>query len=222
MAIRTLLLDAGGTIVAPNFARIADEFAREGVHVAPADLERAEVLVRFELDRPEVIGVSRDQDRWVRYLDRMARLAGVERVPPEVFGRLEAYQDAHNLWESIPAGVPAALDALKSRFRLGVVSNANGTVRVLLARIGLAGWFETVVDSHEEGIEKPDPRLFAVALARMGVIAAETAYVGDIYHVDVTGSRAAGLTPVLLDPQGLHADKPCTRVAALAEIARLW
>ena len=65
------------------------------------------------------------------------------------------------------------------------------------------------------------PRLFHVALERMGARADETAYVGDLYHVDVAGARAAGLHPVLLDPHGLHADKPCTRVTALAELARV-
>ena len=65
--------------------------------------------------------------------------------------------------------MPAALEPLRGRFRLGVVSNANGTVRAKLARVNLARFFETIVDSHEEGIEKPDPRLFQIALARMGV-----------------------------------------------------
>jgi HAD superfamily hydrolase (TIGR01509 family) len=136
-----------------------------------------------------------------------------------VFTRLRAFHDLHNLWDLVPADVPAALTQLGARYRLGVVSNSNGTVRAKLARIGLAHHFETIVDSAEEGIEKPDPRIFAIALDRMGVAAAETAYVGDLYHVDVVGAEAAGLTPFLLDPLDLHAARAVSRIRALAELA---
>jgi FMN phosphatase YigB (HAD superfamily) len=55
----------------------------------------------------------------------------------------------------------------------------------------------------------------------MGVAAHETAYVGDFFHIDVTGARSAGLHAVLIDPQGLHADRDCARVAELAELLEL-
>ncbi len=219
MPLRAVLLDAGGTIVFPSFRRIADEFAREGVSIDPERLERAELRVRFEFDRPEVIGTSNDRDRWARFLQRMAEEAGLTAFPRAAFLRLKEYQDRHNLWEVVPADVPPALDALARRYRLGVVSNANGTVRALFDRLGLASRFEVVIDSHEEGMEKPDPRLFRVALDRMKIDPAETAYVGDLYHVDVVGARAAGLHAILLDPHGLHGDKDCRRVRHLAELA---
>jgi putative hydrolase of the HAD superfamily len=139
-------------------------------------------------------------------------------MPDRVFERLDAYHRVHNLWEDVPPDVPAALERLRGRVRMGVVSNANGTVRAKLARVGLAGYFELVVDSHEEGIEKPDPRIFALTLARMGVPAAEAAYVGDLYHVDVVGAAAAGLDAYLLDPFDLYRGSPVPRVRSLAEL----
>ena len=53
----------------------------------------------------------------------------------------------------------------------------------------------------------------------MGVAAAETAYVGDLFHVDVVGAAAAGLTPYLLDPFDLHAARTVARIRALDELA---
>ena len=47
--------------------------------------------------------------------------------------------------------------------------------------------------SSETGIRKPDPRIFAIALERMGVTAAETGYVGDTISRDVLGARNAHL-----------------------------
>jgi putative hydrolase of the HAD superfamily len=216
--LTTILFDAGGTLVFPNFARIAAELAAEGLPADEAALARADGHVRFELDRAEVIATTTDGGRFRRYFDALVRALGLPRMPDAVFARLDTYHRVHNLWEDVPADVPVALERLRARFRLGVVSNANGTVREKLARVNLAGYFETIVDSHEEGVEKPDPRLFHVALARMGVRPAEAAYVGDLYHVDVAGAVAAGLTPILLDPLDLYGDLPVTRVRSLGEL----
>lgn len=220
MPLTTILFDAGGTLVFPSFGRIARELAEHGVRVDPAALARADARVRFEIDRPDVIAATTDGSRFRRYLDALAGAAGLEHLPDPVFERLDAYHRIHNLWEDVPPEVPAALDRMRGRFRMGVVSNANGTVRAKLARVGLADYFELVVDSHEEGIEKPDPRIFALALERMGVGAAETAYVGDLYHVDVVGAAAAGLSAFLLDPSDLYRGAPVPRIRSLAELLR--
>ena len=216
--ITTILFDAGGTLVFPSFDRIARELAAHGVVADPAALARADARVRFEIDRPDVIAATTDGGRLRRYFDALAGAAGLARMPEPVFERLDAYHRIHNLWEDVPPDVPAALERLRGRVRMGVISNANGTVRAKLARVGLAGYFELVVDSHEEGIEKPDPRIFALALARMGVPAAEAAYVGDLYHVDVVGAAAAGLDAYLLDPFDLHRGSPAPRIRSLAEL----
>jgi putative hydrolase of the HAD superfamily len=218
--ITTILFDAGGTLVFPSFGRIARELAEHGVAADPAALARADARVRFEIDRPDVIAATTDGSRFRRYLDALAGAAGLARLPDPVFERLDAYHRIHNLWEDVPPEVRAALDRLRGRFRMGVVSNANGTVRAKLARVGLAGYFELVVDSHEEGIEKPDPRIFGLALGRLGVGAAEAAYVGDLYHVDVVGAVAAGLSAFLLDPLDLYRSAPVSRIRSLAELLR--
>lgn len=222
MPITTILFDAGGTLVFPNFTRIATELAREHVVADPLVLARAEAQVRFDLDRPEIVAATDDVERWRRYLRMLAVAAGLEPMPEVVLERLKAYHDTHNLWEDVPDDVVPALEALRSRVRMGVVSNANGTVRAKFERLGLARFFEVIVDSHEEGIEKPDARIFATALERMGGSATETAYVGDLYHVDVVGARAAGLRPFLIDPRGFHAHQDVERIETLMELtARL-
>ncbi len=217
--ISTLLLDVGGTLVMPNFERMAGEYAADGVAVSARALERAEAEVRLAIERPDF--VRSHADPWLAFMHDIARFAGVSAPPRAAFERLRVYHDTTNLWEHVIEGTEAALRTLAARYRLGVVSNANGTVRKKLERVGLGHFFETVVDSAEEGIEKPDPRLFRVALERLGVRAEETAYVGDIFKVDVVGARAAGILPILIDPRGVHLDKACHRVATLAEVTAL-
>ena len=55
-----------------------------------------------------------------------------------------------------------------------------------------------MVDSGKVGVEKPNPRIFHMALERAGVASSEAVHVGDVYEVDVLGARAAQIEPILL------------------------
>jgi HAD superfamily hydrolase (TIGR01509 family) len=135
---------------------------------------------------------------------------------------LQGYHMAHNLWEHVPADVIPALQRLRASGRkLVVVSNANGRMRAALDRVGIGPHVDLVIDSFEEGVEKPDPRIFERALARAGARAESTLHVGDLFHTDVVGARAAGLRAVLLDIGDLYGDHDCERVRSLAELADL-
>jgi putative hydrolase of the HAD superfamily len=85
-------------------------------------------------------------------------------------------------------------------------------------RLGLAGKFDYVLDSADEGVEKPDPRFFEIALQRSGARKDTTIHVGDLYYVDVIGARNAGLRGVLLDEANLRPDADCPRVRSLEEL----
>lgn len=220
--LETLFLDAGGVLVHPNWPRMADHVRARGGRVDVAALHRAEFVAQRELDVAERIATTNDDDRWSMFVHRVFDLAGVELEPAarhEVVAELKRLHDAENLWELVPDEVPVVLDRFLARgVRLVVVSNANGTVRRKLERVGLGSRFALVVDSHEEGLEKPDPRLFARALERAGADPARTVHVGDFYRIDVVGAQAAGLRAVLLDRAGLHTDRPCERVSSLSEL----
>jgi putative hydrolase of the HAD superfamily len=219
MPITTLLLDAGGTLVMPNFRLVRDEFEKDGLSVDLDTLRRAELALRRAYDRHDY--VPKPGDGWLNYCNAFARAAGLARMPLAAFERLREYQNTHCVWEDVMEGVVPALERLRKRFRLGIVSNASGSVPTAFERIGLAPFFEVIVDSGIEGVEKPDPRIFQIALERMGERPERAAYVGDIYHVDVLGARAAGLRAVLLDLHGFHAEKACERVQSLDELLTL-
>ena len=89
---------------------------------------------------------------------------------------------------------------------------------MLFERLALAGCVDCLLDSHDEGVEKPDPRFCEIALERSGARRESTIHVGDLYHVDVEGARAAGLRGVLLDEAGLYPDVDCPRVQSLEEL----
>jgi putative hydrolase of the HAD superfamily len=124
------------------------------------------------------------------------------------------------LWETVGSDVFASLRRFRAAgLRLVVVSNANGRLGHVLDRLGLRPHVDVVLDSHEVGFEKPDPRLFELALVRSGAQRETTLHIGDFYHVDVVGARSAGLQAVLLDAHDLQSERDCARVPSLAALA---
>jgi len=218
--IDTVFLDAGGVLCHPSWTRVADALGRHGATVTAEALSQAEPLATHELDQASVIGATDDQARGWLYFNLVLRHAGVVQNPhtDAALAELRDYHQRENLWEHVgPDVVPALADLRDRGLRLVVVSNANGRLRHLFDRLNLTPWFDHLLDSHEWGVEKPDPRLFHLALGRARATAARTVHVGDLYHVDVIGARRAGLRDaVLLDRAGLYEGVDCARVGSCA------
>lgn len=220
--LETLFIDAGGVLVFPSWPRVSEALGRHGVALAPAALAAADHHARHELDAPAGVAATNDAQRGWLYFNLVLKHAGqpLSDATDRALAELHAYHAEHNLWELVADGVPEALRRLRARgLRLVVVSNANGKLRLLMDRLGLAPLVDVMLDSHEEGVEKPDPRLFALALERSGARAATTMHVGDLYHVDVVGARRAGLRAALIDGGALYAGADCPRYASLLDLA---
>jgi putative hydrolase of the HAD superfamily len=221
--VDAVLFDAGGTLIRLDYAYMRACAQRRNHEVSDAALARAEAVVRREIDRRAAQSGGprdRDADRVAMYFGAVLESAGVARDAAEEAAIELAEEHARsNLWRVAMPGAAEVVAALRARgFRVGVVSNADGRAAALLAAAGLAPHLETIVDSHLEGIEKPDPEIFRRALARIDVPAARAVYVGDIFAIDVLGARAAGLSAILIDETGGYAGVACPRIAALAEL----
>ena len=220
--INTVFLDAGGVLCHPCWDRVADALVRHGATVTAAALARAEQRATRELDTATVTAHTDDRARGWLYFNLVLQHAGVEQNAgtDAALTELREYHRVDNLWEHVEPDVVPALEALKARgLQLVVVSNANGRLRHLFDRIDLTRWFDYLLDSHEWGVEKPDPRLFQLALEQSRAEAPRTVHVGDLYHVDVMGARRAGLRDaVLFDMADLYDDVDCPRVRSLAAL----
>jgi HAD superfamily hydrolase (TIGR01509 family) len=219
--LETIFLDAGGVLLFPNWTRVSEALARHGVEVPPATLATAEPYARRQLDDRQVIGGTTDASRGWLFFDLILEKAGIASsgATAAALSELHAYHCAHNLWEFVPKPVRPALGALRALgLRLTVVSNANGTLCAHLARIGLDGLVDCVLDSYDEQVEKPDPRLFEIALDRSRAARETTIHVGDLYNVDVVGARRAGMRGVLVDEADLRPDADCPRIRSLDEL----
>jgi HAD superfamily hydrolase (TIGR01549 family) len=222
--LETIFLDAGGVLVWPNWDRIAATLGAHGVAVDPQRLAAADPRVRVMIDNEELIASSTDQRRGWTYLEQVLAEAGA--APSDgmaaALDELQVYHHDHNLWDLVPGFVvPTLSDLRQAGYRLVIVSNSNGTLARLLARVGIAPLVDVILDSQIERIEKPDVRFFELALERSGASRQSTVHVGDIYHVDVVGARRAGLSAVLVDEADMRSWADCPRIRDLQGLPAL-
>jgi HAD superfamily hydrolase (TIGR01509 family) len=124
-------------------------------------------------------------------------------VPAALVARM---LDAHRRELSKAAEFPAhhgpLLATLARRYRLAVVSNFDYTPTAvgLLEQAGVVDLFTTVVVSDAIGWRKPALPIFAEALRRVGVAAADALFVGDRADIDVIGAQRAGMHAVWINP----------------------
>jgi putative hydrolase of the HAD superfamily len=95
-------------------------------------------------------------------------------------------------------GTYEMLESLKDRYRIALVSNFTHppAVEQILARVGIAHFFEGILISGEFGFRKPHPAVFAELKRRLGIEAAAIVFVGDELQADVIGAQEAGMRTV--------------------------
>jgi HAD superfamily hydrolase (TIGR01549 family) len=223
-SISTVIFDVGNTLHHLDHAFIADVICSTGHSVGALDVAMAEYQAKAAVDRLfRARSAGPDEARHVPYFETMLTALGVSSDSyEEIVDSLRAENDRRSLWRVMHPRTPHVLDELRRRgFTLAVISNADGRVPAALAASGIAGHFTVVIDSHLVGVEKPDPRIFMLALEACDAAAQDAVYVGDIYEIDVRGARSAGLAAVLLDPLGLYGEVDCPRVTALDHLLDL-
>ena len=126
-------------------------------------------------------------------------------------------------WLPFPDSLPALLLLHALGCRCGLITNWDYTARDVVAKLGLERLLSPIVVSAEAGCEKPERRVFELALDAAGVGAHEAVYVGDNYWADVLGAQDAGLSAVLVDrhPQWSGRRWPCETIADLWGVVRV-
>jgi putative hydrolase of the HAD superfamily len=230
--LEAVVFDAGGTLGRLDFEWMAEAVRALGHALDAEALRMAEIEGRRRYDAsigvahavprpgepPPPLGVTGDTHAYFR---GMLVAAGVpEAAIPAVLERwLERQRSGPGLWTRRMEGAGEALAGVRALgLRRAVVSNSDGRAEQHIRDWGFSGDVEFVIDSHVVGIEKPDPRIFAIALERLALPAARALYVGDIRGVDEVGSRAAGLHFVLIDPTGEYAAPGAPHIRRIADL----
>jgi putative hydrolase of the HAD superfamily len=206
-SITTVLFDAGGTLVHADLRFIHKLLRQVGITATPQVIRRAECASKQAIDRRmEAAVADTDATRRRPYFAAMLEHLGIEQdQAAHLLHRIDAEHQHENLWRLMRPSTPQILQELRNRgLVLGVISNSDGRIGSVLERCGIADFFQVVVDSHDVGVEKPDPRIFQLALAKTKARPEQTIYVGDIYSIDVVGAERAGMHSVLIDSIGSY------------------
>lgn len=211
---QVIFFDVGNTLLFPNRTAILAPLGER----RRSSLEQWQALERKtkqEFDRRMVAGKV-DHGFWWSFHTYLLQEMG--KLDEGVRNRLvENTQNSAN-WDQIPPGTREALERIRRRYRIAVISNADGKIDEVLARCGIIDCFESITDSGIVGYEKPRAEIFVAALEAMQARADESLYVGDLYSVDYVGARNAGMDAVLLDVAGAYCEPDLPRVESLREL----
>jgi putative hydrolase of the HAD superfamily len=122
----------------------------------------------------------------------------------------------------------ATLRALRKRgLRIGMISNASSELSGLWAESELAALFDAALFSADEGMMKPDPRLYRRMADLLGIEPGDCLFVGDGAYRELQGAETVGMTAVLIRVPHDRWEHEGTigwqgpRVAALSEVLGL-
>jgi putative hydrolase of the HAD superfamily len=227
VAYRAVFFDAGETLVYPHpsfpelLVQILDE---EGRHIDPATIrEKLHVVADiFTTAASEGELWSTSPERSRRFWDRVYRRLLEELCVPFGDGLADRIYGTFTdlgTYRLFP-DVLSTLERLRTAgLLLGVVSNFEEWLERLLESLGVTLFFNVRVISGVEGMEKPDPRIFRLALERTQVSAEDSVYVGDSPSFDVDPARGVGMFAILLDRRGRYPEHAGARITSLEELA---
>lgn len=226
MALRGVFFDVGDTLLAPHpsflelFALVLGEYG----HTVTTDAVE-ESLQAVGRSVSEVIGKSTDQRWstsreksrafWSRLYGAMLEHLGVPDPEGALFEALYGRFTSYESYRLFPDVLPALEACRGAGLTLAVVSNFEEWLEGMLVEFRVAPFFTCLVISGKEGVEKPDPAIFRLALERTGLDPAEVAFIGDHPELDVAAANELGMTGVLVDRWDRYGDFAGPRVRDL-------
>jgi HAD superfamily hydrolase (TIGR01549 family) len=210
---RVIFFDVGNTLLFPNRTKMLASIPSDR-HPSLEQWQDLERRTKHEFDRG-MQGRTVDHGFWWMFHTSLLEQIGADMSIRDTL--VENTQNSAN-WDQIVPRTRDALERIAKKFRIAVISNADGGIERVLSRCGIADCFESITDSGIVGVEKPRAEIFEAALSQMKARADESLYVGDVYSVDYVGASNAGMQAVLLDVAGAYRGRHLPRVDSLEQL----
>jgi HAD superfamily hydrolase (TIGR01509 family) len=215
-ALKAIFFDVGNTLLFPDWNLMLAALHQRKIQPTMQQLQSFERKTKNEFDAILESGSAVDHGFWYLFYAHLLESLAIE--DPSLLDQLVTATRISANWSVIRPGTRETLLRLAEKYRLGVISNADGKIAGVLEGCGIADCFEEIIDSGIVGFEKPHPAIFAAALRAMGTAPSESLYVGDIYSVDYLGAKAAGMEAILIDVCGAYRGKEWPRVESPEEL----
>jgi putative hydrolase of the HAD superfamily len=222
-----VFFDAGETLVhpLPSFPELFSSCCREfGLEVDLPTLAKIGRTLMAEVEEKQRLGFTFTDDHeasrafWLGFYRSLVGAMGYEadhdELPEELYrvfslpSNYGAYPDAGETLEALRA----------AGMRMGLISNFEGWLQDLLDMLGITHYFEVLVISGKVGFEKPNPRIYELALERAGVQPGSAIHVGDSPVSDFDGAAQVGMRSILLDRWDRFPDFEGARISRLSQV----
>ena len=223
--ISTLSFDADGTLWDHDGAMYkAMRFTLDELYRHLPDLSGAMTVDQMIATRLEIGYEFQGSDFGLDDLRAIAIRRSLEKIGVNDLGLASyltaTYQKRRLETMALFSDTNSTLNALAHKFSLGIITNGTTDPEWM----GLQGLFKFVVMAEEHGVQKPDIRIFEIALDQARCDPREIIHIGDSLEDDVKGANGAGITSVWLnrgEDGNPTAIQPTYEVSGLAEIVGL-
>ena len=110
---------------------------------------------------------------------------------------------------------------LAKKYPLVLVSNFYGNLQSVIKKYGITAYFQTVIESAQVGLRKPNPEIFHLGIEALAMPAQETVVVGDSWKNDIAPAQQLGCKTIWLKGQGWEIEEEATGQTADAIITNI-
>jgi HAD superfamily hydrolase (TIGR01549 family) len=207
--LKAVLFDVDFTLFRPGpelgpegYRRVGE---RHGLSLDPGRYGQARTAAIASLQRAREL--EHDEEVWIAFTEGIVRgMGGEAEGAHECAIEMVREWERHENFTLYEDALPALADLRDRGLKIGLVSNGARDLEEFAAHHALE--VDAMVGSRAHGRIKPDPSIFAAALAALEVAAEEAAMVGDSFEDDIEGARALGMRAILLDREGLRPEEP--------------
>ena len=218
MSVRAVLFDVDFTLCRPGPELQPEAYAERGraydLRLEPDLFEPSRRTALAELQRhPEL---AHEDELWIAFSEQIIQGMGGEGAGVRALAEamVLAWEQAEH-FELYDDVLPVFAELRRHGLKLGLVSNTARDLSAFVVHHRLD--VDVAIDSREHGKTKPDPSIFAAALAALEVAPEQAAMVGDSPEDDIAGALALGLRAFLLDRGGDYPGSP-GRLSGLDEL----
>ncbi len=183
MTVRAIFFDLGGVVVRTEYQAPREHLA-ERLNTTYEDLNR--IVFESDSSRMASVGSITTEAHWESVTRRLGRPPSETKIIREEFFAGDV----------MDRNLLAFIRSLRPRYKTGVISNAWPDLRQYLVEKKVEDAFDGLIISAEVGVMKPEPRIYQIALEKLGVAAREAAFVDDTPE-NVDAARALGMQGVL-------------------------
>ena len=136
----------------------------------------------------------------------------------KIFKELQNIPYSMVLYEDV---IPTLRTLRELNFKLGLISNMDKSGSEILDEFNLSSYMDVCITSKEAKVEKPDSKIFHMALSKLDIDATNSMYIGDQILSDIEGAKNSKLLPILIDRESSHTDYKGQKISELSQLIDL-